>query len=448
MNTDKTPDDAQTTAYQPDQSDQPRIEKENPLSVNPGVLDRIIASIPKQIKTHWFWILAYGSNLVYFIFSLISANYGNDDPFTIPMFPGIIFTFIIFVQIFADPIDPMPPEGLDQEKREIFEKKRSHQRYKWMIFAYSFMLLSLMLTIYPFINPFFDKFHENTKKLREKPISVLIGCSSDSRNKNLSCFKSETKIGADGKLETKDVPSDGSWIINIGGHIKQCRDPNTEVIDKYGHTFVCPISDGLLVPLYFIILALMGGSISLTRRLPELQKQAGSEHVATERQPKLTQYEFREHLIFQIVQFISAPFLAILAYYLVDPSNTTNAVALAFTAGFASETILLMIRSIANKITPETITGPQYGAIAGVVTFKDVAAKKAEVFLSESPQIHSVTDEQGFYILSNVPVGEHSISIKSIDNEEILKKDTVKIDRAQAIINKNVVITAKDGGQK
>jgi|CXWL01.1.fsa_nt_gi hypothetical protein len=450
MNTDKSPDNAQTTANQPDQARAIDTDIENAKSVsgNPGVLDRVIASIPKQIKTHWFWILAYGSNLVYFIFALISANHGNSDPFTIPMFPEIIFTCIIFVQIFADPIDPMPSEGLDQEKRERFEKKRAHQRYKWMIFAYSFMLLSLVLTIYPFINPFFGKSHENAEKLREKPISVLIGCSSDSKNKSLSCSKSETTIGANGKLETKDVLSNGSWIINIGGHINQCRDPNTEVIDKYGHTFVCPISDGLLVPLYFIILALMGGSISLTRRLPELQKQAGSEHVATEQQPKLTQYEFREHLIFQIVQFISAPFLAILAFYLVDPSNTTNSVALAFTAGFASETILLMIRSIANKITPGTITGPQYGAIAGVITFKNVMVKKAEVFLSESPQIRSVTDEQGFYLLSNVPVGEHSISIKSIDNEEILKKDTVKIDRAQAIVKKNVMIIAEDLVQK
>jgi hypothetical protein len=187
----------------------------------------------------------------------------------------------------------------------------------------------------------------------------------------------------------------------------------------------------------------MGGSISLTRRLPELQKQVSTEHIATEQQPKLTQYEFREYLIFQIVQFISAPFLAILAYYLIDPSNTTNAVAVAFTAGFASETILLMVRSIANKITPSTSTGAQYGAIAGIVTFgenNEPLAEKVEVFLSESPQIRSITDERGFYILGNVPIGEHSISIKSIDQAKILKKDTVKIERAQAIVKKNVTI--------
>lgn len=307
-----------------------------------------------------------------------------------------------------------------------------------MIFAYSFMLMSLLLTFYPFIKPFHDKPIET---LRDRPIAVFIGCSLDSPNKNLSCFKSKTD-NEEQKQQNEQVV--GTWVINLGGYVSKCEE------DKNGKTTTCQVSDGLLIPLYFIILALMGGSISLTRRLPELQKQVSSEHIATEKQPKLTltltQYEFREYLIFQIVQFISAPFLAILAYYLVDPSNTTNSVALAFTAGFASETILLMIRSIANKITPETSNLQKYGAIAGVVTFDSKGdssgkpAEKVEVFLSESPQIHSITDEKGFYLLGNVPVGEHSISIKPISKAEILKKDTVKIERAQAIVKKNVTI--------
>ncbi|PSJ18628.1 hypothetical protein [Nitrosomonas supralitoralis] len=76
-------------------------------------------------------------------------------------------------------------------------------------------------------------------------------------------------------------------------------------------------------------------------------------------------------------------------------------------------------------------------------------AQKVEVLLSESPQIRSITDEKGFYLLGNVPVGKHSISIKYTVQvnekvEERLKKDTVKIERAQAIVNKNVTLTAED----
>lgn len=439
-------------------------------------LDRLIASVPTQIKNNWFWILAYSFNFAYFIVALIRANLG-DASLTIPILPGMIFTCIIFVQIYSDQIESPAMEGLNQEQKKKLEDKRSRQRDKWMIFAYGFMLLSLLMTFYPFITSF-DK-PNVTETFRDRPISIFVGCSLDSKLNNLSCFKSDSKsvdtqalakhsavadtdqqlnnqIAKDNDASTTYLQSAGAWVINIGGYVNKCSSNHP---DSYGKAVTCEVSGGLLIPLYFIILALMGGSISLTRRLPELQKQAGTEHIATEKQPKLTQYEFREYLIFQMVQFISAPFLAILAYYLIEPSNTTNAVALAFTAGFASETILLMVRSIANKISPGSRSGPQYGAVAGVVTLSDNSesfekpAQKAEVLLSESPQIHSITDDKGFYILGNVPVGEHSISIKytiQINNnaEERMKKDTVKIERAQAIVKKNVILTAEDSAQK
>lgn len=446
--------------------------------------------IKKWTKANVLWIAAHVINLLLgitiYIFKILDGESG------IPILPVVISMCIIFVHIFTYPIEALPVDGSTQDERKRIEDIRSRQRNKWMIFAYSFMLISLLLTFYPFINPLFSFVEktsgqsdgtvqqESTEKkpekpdagrylrtLRERPIAVFIGCSLDPEAKTLRCpgpkVKTEAKTEikaesgsqsspkAENAVKTQN-PGSGTignaWVINIGGHIEQCIKDSDPV---FGKSVTCQVKDGLLIPLYFIILALMGGSISLTRRLPELQKQAGSEHIATERQPNLTQYEFREHLIFQIVQFISAPFLAILAYYLIDPSNTTNSVALAFTAGFASETILLMIRSIANKITPETSVVPKYGAIAGVITLPENAngqpPEKVEVFLSESPQIHSITDERGFYMLGNVPVGEHSIIIKSTSTGEVLKKDTVKIERAQAIVNKNVTIVAQESGQ-
>jgi hypothetical protein len=382
-----------------------------------------------------------------------------------------------------------------------------------MIFAYGFMLLSLLLTFYPFINPLFDtrsdagksshsqvkqpdrrekvksdseqhaqaeqpfRFEKNEylRTLRERPIAVFIGCTLDSNAKNLRCEESKQGNAAQSKGHEEPDPTDEkdnqppenqpqampvessmsvghAWVINIGGYIQECS-PGKR--GEYGESFTCKVKDGLLIPLYFIILALMGGSISLTRRLPELQKQVGTEHVATETQPKLTQYEFREYLIFQMVQFISAPFLAILAYYLIEPSNTTQAVVLAFTAGFASETILLMIRSIANKITPETTTTIQYGAIAGVVTQGNNGSElgkpvgKIEVFLSGLPQKRSITDESGFYMLDNIPVGDHGIIFKSQDDQgnAVEVKDMVKIGQAQAIVKKNVTIVLQQPGE-
>ncbi|MBX3617538.1 hypothetical protein [Nitrosomonas sp.] len=432
MNEDKTPGNIQSATAQPDQSN------------DRGLLDSMNIRPLETIRRQWCWILAYTLNFAYFIVALVRTNLDSES-FTLPILPGIIFTCIIFVQIFADPIARLPAEGMTPEEQEALEKQRSHQRYKWMIFAYSFMLLSLLLTFYPFINEFNNK---PTKTLRDQPIAVLIGCSLDSQAGYLSCFKEKSDTGKEISIAPEKIV--GTWVINIGGYINQCKEEIE--VDKTGKEIrkatACAVSDGLMIPLHFIILALMGGSISLTRRLPELQKQVSDEHIATKHQSHLTQYEFREHLIFQIVQFISAPFLAILAYYLIEPSNLTNSVALAFTAGFASETILLMVRSVANKITPGSTDGPQYGAIAGVVTFKNFTPQKTEVFISESPQINTIADDQGFFMLSNVPVGEHSISIKyttQADGKTVeqIKKDTVRIERSQAIVKKNVVIEEK-----
>jgi hypothetical protein len=472
------------------------------------------------IKVNPLWASAHVINLlagfVLFIVDLIK-NFPDFSP-NFPILTVVIAMCIIFVQIYSDPIESLLVEGSTSNDRRKIEEIRSGQRNKWMIFAYSFMLLSLLLTFYPFINPLFDtrpdagksshnqvkqpggreeiksdseqhaqaeqpfRFEKNEylRTLRERPIAVFIGCTLDSNAKNLRCEESKQGNAAQSKgqkesnsADEKDnqpptgggegnqsqaMPVESSmsvghaWVINIGGYIQEC---SPEKRGEYGESFTCKVKDGLLIPLYFIILALMGGSISLTRRLPELQKQVGTEHVATETQPKLTQYEFREYLIFQMVQFISAPFLAILAYYLIEPSNTTQAVVLAFTAGFASETILLMIRSIANKITPETTTTIQYGAIAGVVTQSNNSPEsgkpvgRIEVFLSGLPQKRSITDESGFYMLDNIPVGDHGIIFKSQDDQgnAVEVKDMVKIGHAQAIVKKNVTIVLRQPGE-
>ena len=422
------------------------------------------------IEKHPLWAIAHFFNLLAAIFI-----YGKGSG--IPIFLVVIFMCIIFVQIYTEPIASIPGDT-DQATKVGIEEIRSQQRNKWMIFAYSFMLLSLLLTISPFIDPLFKDVEVKPEKsylgtLRERPIAVFIGCTKDSKAANLRCdentlpqnatkasnevspvktnegTETSSSLGNDDKrpklLETAKTGQGYAWVINIGGHIEKCHQDSDSA---YGKSVTCEVKDGLLIPLYFIIMALMGGSISLTRRLPELQKQAGSEHIATEQQPKLSQYEFREHLIFQMVQFISAPFLAILAYYLIEPSNATNAVALAFIAGFASETILLMVRSVANKITPQTAEALQYGAIAGIVRFEgngQEIPRTTEVFLTELPhQAHAVTDTDGFYTLNNVPVGDHSLSVKYLNQNEVLATTMVKVTHAQAVVKKNFDIPKQE----
>jgi hypothetical protein len=463
----------------------------------------ILERAREWMKVHPWWAAAH---IVNFLFAIVLWIKNGD----IPILSIVIFMCIIFVKIYTEPIQAVFAEA-DQETRKEIEEARSQQRNKWMIFAYSFMLISLLLTVYPFTKPLFSSTQNASSKpaqgapvksepgdtnsyldkLRERPIAVFVGCTLDSKAENLRCNPKENTGGAvqesdkgrgalinpanemnheaHGTQQPRPIDTIGegvgqpapppgnqsgnknlsqstqpgvgyAWAINIGGHVEGC---SLDSDDKYGKSVTCEVKDGLLIPLYFIIMALMGGSISLTRRLPELQKQAGSEHIATEQQPKLSQYEFREYLIFHMVQFISAPFLAILAYYLIEPGSTANAVVLAFTAGFASETILLMVRSVANKITPQISEVPQYGAIAGIVKIdpddaKDGNRKAIEVFLTELPhQAHAVADSDGFYTLNGVPVGEHSLSVNDINRGEILATGIVKVTHAQAVAKKN-----------
>jgi hypothetical protein len=105
------------------------------------------------------------------------------------------------------------------------------------------------------------------------------------------------------------------------------------------------IHGGITVPLYFIIVALVGASISLTRRVPEYQKQF------LDKEKPFAASEMREQLVLQILQFLSAPFLAIAGYILITPAGPTTSIPLAFVAGFSSETVLKLITSAIENFT-------------------------------------------------------------------------------------------------
>jgi hypothetical protein len=112
------------------------------------------------------------------------------------------------------------------------------------------------------------------------------------------------------------------------------------------------IQGGFVVPFYVVLLAFIGGAVSLTRRIPEYQKRAEENYQATTRQPKLSVFEVREVVVFQIMQLMSAPFIAVVAFYALAPASMATAIALAFLSGFASELILLQVRGIIEGLQP------------------------------------------------------------------------------------------------
>ena len=115
---------------------------------------------------------------------------------------------------------------------------------------------------------------------------------------------------------------------------------------------------GLAVPLFVLVMSFIGGAVSLSRRVPEYQRRLNPDYKGTLEQCNMREFEVREAVVFQIMQLISAPFLAIATWYIVSPSTLAAAATLAFGTGFASESLLLMIRGLLNGIRPENMRFP------------------------------------------------------------------------------------------
>ncbi len=109
---------------------------------------------------------------------------------------------------------------------------------------------------------------------------------------------------------------------------------------------------GLAVPFFVLVMAYIGGAVSLSRRIPEYQRRLHPNYIPTDKEGRMRPFEAREVVVFQIMQLVSAPFLAVATWFIVSPTSLTSAATLAFGTGFASEPLLLMIRGLVEGIRP------------------------------------------------------------------------------------------------
>jgi len=431
--------------------------------------DNKLKKFAEIVQRHWIWFGIYAISILFFAYDVVKEISGGPEAATADNIEstilewGLVFFALVFVQVFTTSI-PLPPSKLlsqqdREEKIEVIERAKSEQRRRWMIFSYAFMLVSMLGVVY-----IFSVGWQPSKGARlnnpHAPLAIFVGCSKDDNARDVKCAEPEKpeappqkqNRGKNGKNNIQNaqtaekVKNKATWVLNIGGYVTNVT--NSDENSNKCINNICEVSGGILVPLYVILIALLGGSVSLTRRLPEYQEQASAEYVATEKNPKLSQHKFREYLIFQIVQFLSAPLLAILAYYLVEPNNIVQTVILSFTAGFASETILLMIRGATNKLMPVTDDAVKTGTITGIVTLDSKPEKKVEVLVAASPNLRTITDESGHYVLGNIPVGEHAIKYALLTDkqkESLEKTESVKIEKAQAVVTKNVRFSMSKG---
>jgi hypothetical protein len=207
------------------------------------------------------------------------------------------------------------------------------------------------------------------------------------------------------------------YLVNIGGRITPLesakRDKRadcatgsqgvqTECIDCKPPVYA--VRGGLPVPVYFIVLALIGGAISLAKNVPGIQKRSDSNWVGTAAEPRLVPGEVRELLLFQVLQFVSAPLLAVAAYHTIKPESFGTTVALGFLVGFGSDQILGAIRGMVKAGPSTTPTSSSVtGSITGVVSRGAAPIRDAEVSLL-STTLTATTDEDGEFTLIAVPV--------------------------------------------
>ncbi len=278
------------------------------------------------------------------------------------------------------------------------------------------------------------------------PVALVRGCAEPSKE------DPEVKPArVDPKSIPKEVRCDtdtDQWLINIGGTIvdgvkpsapaspsagekraEAKKKPDKTEADVKSAAIFTPvhIRGGLVVPLYFVIVALMGGAVSLLRRVPEIQRRSEHDYVGTEKEPKLSPGEVRERLGFQIIQFISAPLIAVAAYHAIGPESRTASVALAFTSGFASESILLMIRGIVEGIKPQSVTQQAAkGTVSGTVVAQATKLPISAVELSIIGQqtLKTKSDANGLFVIHDIPAGEQVIEA-SLNNQNAKIKVTI-----------------------
>ena len=193
-----------------------------------------------------------------------------------------------------------------------------------------------------------------------------------------------------------------------------------------------------MVPFYLVVLSMIGGAISLTRRIPEYQKQSTPGYVGTKKAPVLTPEYLREKLVFQIIQFISAPFIAAVAYYVVEPANTASTVGLAFASGFASETILLWVRAAMDKVRIKREEDEPKGSLAGTISSLAGSAKKideegATVSIVGHSELVPTYADHGQFAINGIPEGGYAIEVKLKTDKICTESVQIQADRTEII---------------
>jgi len=315
--------------------------------------------------------------------------------------------------------------------------------------CYVFTGLALAGSLFPFGFPSLFKHSD----LHEAPLGVLRGCARVVGDKD-TFYPKEVRCDDAGNIQ---------WIISIGGTVANeiSAGQNGKTADAAANTnndkpTPQQVIGGLVVPLYLVVLALFGGAISMTRRVPEYQRRAMDAH------DPLTNDEAREYLVFQIMQLFTAPLLAVTAYYILNPSTSQQTVVLGFASGFASEPILVMIRALVDKLKPaqeapgpisvNLAPSPATVPVGGTMQFTAAvpgSANRQVTWLIDPPDGTAGTISQsGYYIAPNeLPTKAVTITARSVADPAKSDSAGVKVEPVVRVLPATVTLRAEENRQ-
>jgi hypothetical protein len=263
-----------------------------------------------------------------------------------------------------------------------FDKETISAIDKMVQFCYCFIFTSFFLVFLPFFAWFMlspDLFSSLYTRMFGSPFSLVLGCVEDrdpehAYGEDVCGNRNEWLINLGGSVQPftqflpLPLPANNSADTSASPTPTPAPAATSAMVDDSSpktHTarapedseslhsnsvaqstpFIVPmavVSGGVTVPFYFVIVALLGASISLTRKVPEYQAQIATGSVIPA--------DIRRDLIIQVLQFVCAPFLAVIGYAVIAPSGQTELMALAFAAGFSSQTILSILMIAMNQL--------------------------------------------------------------------------------------------------
>jgi hypothetical protein len=296
------------------------------------------------------------------------------------------------------------------------------------VFAYAFTFGAFALLVTPFVGsePAPDpaivaKATREAVRPREGVLQLVRGCvvadaeSVTQVSTVTRCPQAKwaepVATAASGPMQPRqEVGRQFAWMMSVGGvTVRKFQSSLPEDRERDGYV---EIYGGLVIPFFVVVLAFIGGAVSLSRRIPEYQRRADRHYVATDKEPAMKAFQAREAVVFQIMQLTSAPFLAMATWYIVSPATLAAAAGLAFGTGFASEPLLLMIRGMVDGLRPEGArpSAPPKVELRGKVVEGDarLPSQNATLTLSipnnDSPRT-ALTDAKGEFVFAGVEVG-------------------------------------------